>query len=153
MRSRVRGTPPVACAPASEALAAAAVWLDSADLSSLSGPLAERVFAHGDGNIANFLWDGTGCHVVDFEDAGVSDPAYEAADLLEHVSVRLQGLIEADDLIGALGLSPSQQARLRGFRRLMAVYWLLMLRPGNPACHRNPPGSLEQQAAHVCRML
>lgn len=153
VRSWIRGTPPVACAPASEALGAAAAWLDSADLGHLGGPLAERVFSNGDGNLANFLWDGTRCHVVDFEDAGVSDPAYEAADLLEHVSVRLHGLLEAGDLVEALGLSRSQQARLHGFRRLMAVYWLLMLLPGSPAHHRNPPGSLDRQAAHVSQML
>lgn len=153
VRSWIRDTPPVACASASAALEAAAAWLDSADFGNLGGPLVERVFTHGDGNLGNFLWDGAGCHVVDFEDAGVSDPAYEAADLLEHVSVRLQELIEADDLIEALVLTPSQQARLRGFRRLMAVYWLLMLLPGNPAHRRNPPGSLEYQAAHVRQML
>jgi hypothetical protein len=69
------------------------------------------------------------------------------------VSVRLRGLIEADALAGALGLSRSQQARLRGFRCLIAVYWLLMLLPGNPAHRRSPPGSLERQAAHVCQLL
>lgn len=153
VRSWIRGTPPVACALAAGALRAATAWLDSADLAALNGPQAERVFTHGDGNIANFLWDGTDCRVVDFEDGGVSDPAYEAADLLEHVSIQLPGLIKADDLTGALGLSQAQQARLRGFRRLMAVYWLLMLLPGKPAHHRNPPGSLERQAAHVSQML
>ena len=153
LRGWVRGTPPVTCAPAAGAPRAAECWLDSADPGELTGSLAERVFTHGDGNIGNFLWDGDRCRVVDFEDAGVSDPAYEAADLLEHVSVRLPGLIEADALAGALGLSRSQRARLRGFRRLMAVYWLLMLLPGNPACHRNPPGSLEWQAAHVSQLL
>jgi Phosphotransferase enzyme family len=152
LRSWICDAPPVACALASQALGAAAAWLDSADL-NLGGPLAERVFTHGDGNLANFVWDGTRCHVVDFEDAGISDPAYEVADLLEHVSVRLHGLLEADDLVQALGLSQAQQARLCGFRRLMAVYWLLMLLPGNPAHHRNPPGSLERQAAHVSQML
>lgn len=106
VRSWVRDTPPRACALASDALQDAAAWLDSADLSNLSGPLAEQVFTHGDGNLGNFLWDGARCRVVDFEDAGVSDPAYEAADLLEHVSVRLRGLIEADDLIEALSLTP-----------------------------------------------
>jgi hypothetical protein len=69
------------------------------------------------------------------------------------VSVRLPGLIEADALAGALSLSRSQRARLRGFRRLMAVYWLLMLLPGNPGHQRNPPGSLERQAAHVSQLL
>lgn len=153
VRSWVRDAPPVACAPTSDALEAAAAWLDSADIGNPTAPLAERVFTHGDGNLGNFLWDGAGCRVVDFEDGGVSDPAYEIADLLEHVSVRPRGLIEADDLIEALALSRPQQARLRMFRRLMAVYWLFMLLPGNPAHHRNPPGSIERQAAHVSQML
>src|SRR4029077_16417865 len=48
---------------------------------------------------------------------------------------------------------PFHQARLHGFRRLMAVYWLLMLLPGSPAHRRNPPGSLERQAVHVCQLL
>jgi hypothetical protein len=70
VRSWVRDTGPVACASASDAVEAAAAWLDSADFGNLGGPLADRVFTHGDGNLGNFLWDGTGCHVVDFEDAG-----------------------------------------------------------------------------------
>jgi hypothetical protein len=86
---------------------------------------------------------------VDFEDGGVSDPAYEVADLLEHVSVRPRGLLKADDLVEALALSRSQRARLRMFRRPMAVYWLFMLLPGNPAHYRNPPGSLER-ASRLC---
>ncbi|HEY2691135.1 MAG TPA: phosphotransferase [Streptosporangiaceae bacterium] len=40
------------------------------------------MFGNADGNLANFLWDGARCRIVDFEDSGVSDPAYEAA----HVS-------------------------------------------------------------------
>jgi hypothetical protein len=59
----------------------------------------------------------------------------------------------ADDFIGALDLTEGQSSRLRAFRRLMAVYWLLMLLPGGPSHHRNPPGSLESQAAHVSRLL
>jgi hypothetical protein len=47
VRSWVRDTPPVACAPAPDALRAAAAWLDSADSGNLTGPLAERVFAQG----------------------------------------------------------------------------------------------------------
>jgi thiamine kinase-like enzyme len=43
---------------------------------------AAKVFGNADGNLANFLWDGARCRIVDFEDSGVSDPAYEAA----HVS-------------------------------------------------------------------
>lgn len=48
--------------------------------------------------------DGERCRIVDFEDTGVGDPAYEIADLLEHPSVRLPAQIGASDLTDALGL-------------------------------------------------
>lgn len=34
----------------------------------------------------NVLWDGSTCRFIDFEEFGVSDLAYEIADLLEHAS-------------------------------------------------------------------
>ena len=149
-RRWIQQVPQETHSPAAEALRAARAWLSPGDSRALP---AERVFTHADGNLANFIWDGQRCRIVDFEDSGVSDPAYEIADLLEHPSARLPGLIGADDLIEALGLPEAQRSRLREFRRLMAVYWLLMLLPGSPGHHRNPPGSLERQAAHVTRML
>lgn len=102
--------------PVSAAVRAASWWLGSGEVSVLAGPLAERVFSQGDGNLGNFVWDGARCHVVDFEDSGISDPAYEVADLVEHVSAWLPGLIREDDLIEALGFCAAQRARLRGFR-------------------------------------
>jgi hypothetical protein len=132
---------------------AASSWLGSGDVSVVAGPLAERVFSQADGNLANFVWDGARVHVVDFEDSGISDPAYEVADLVEHVSAWLPGLIREDDLIEALGFCPAQRARLVRFRRIMAVYWLLMLLPGNPGHRRNPPGSAERQAERVLELL
>ena len=135
------------------AVRAASSWLGSGEVSVLAGPLAQLVFSHADGNLANFVWDGARCHVVDFEDSGISDPAYEVADLLEHVSAWLPGLIAEDDLIEALGFCAAQRARLLGFRRLIAVFWLLMLLPGNPGHRRNPPGSAERQAERVLGLL
>src|SRR6185437_3563164 len=85
------------------AVRAASWWLGSGEADVLAGPLAQRVFSHADGNLGNFVWDGARCHVVDFEDSGFSDPAYEVADLVEHVSAWLPGLISEDDLIEALG--------------------------------------------------
>lgn len=111
------------------------------------------MFSQADGNLGNFVWDGARCHVVDFEDSGISDPAYEVADLLEHVSAWPPGLIAEDDLIEALGFRAAQRARLLGFRRLMAAYWLLMLLPGNPGHPRNPAGSAERQAERVLGLL
>lgn len=154
LRSLTRGwiqqAPQESCPPATEALRAARAWLSSVDF---RGQQAERVFTHADGNIANFIWDGQCCRIVDFEDSGISNPAYEIADLLDHPSARLPALIRADDLIDALSMPKTWTSRLRPFRRLMAVYWLLMLLPGSPGHHRNPPGSLESQAGHVLRLL
>jgi aminoglycoside phosphotransferase (APT) family kinase protein len=138
---------------ASDALRAASAWLGSADAGALHGPLAEQVFAHGDGNISNLVWDGVRCRVVDFEDSGVSDPAYEVADLVEHVSVWLPGLISPGDLVAALEFSQAQRERLLRFRRLMSIFWLLMLLPGNPGHARNPPGTVDRQAARVLELL
>ena len=136
-----------------EALRAAKRWLGSSQATALGGPLVERAFTNADGNIGNFIWDGERCYVVDFEDSGVSDPVYEIADLVEHVSVWLPGLIKADEFATSLALSNEQERRLLSFRRLMAVFWLLMLLPGNPGDARNPRGSLDRQATHVVDLL
>lgn len=136
-----------------QALRAASAWLSSADAGVVRGPLAERVFAHADGNIGNFMWDGARCRVVDFEDSGVSDPAYEAADLVEHLSTWLPRLIDPGDLVTALEFSAAQRVRLLRFRRLLSVFWLRMLLPGNPGHARNPPGTVDRQAARVLELL
>lgn len=130
-------------------LAAARAWLHGDEAGRLAGPLAEEVFTLADGNLANLLWDGERCRVVDFEDSGRSDPAYELADLLEHVTVWLPGLVDPDEMAAALGFTEAQRVRLLGFRRVLAVFWLLMLLPGNPGHHRNPPDSLARQSARV----
>ena len=133
-------------------MAAATVWLQSAPVAALAEPLRERVFSQADGNLGNFMWDGEQCRVVDFEDSGVSDPAYEVADLVEHVTVWLPGLVNADELVSLLEFSPEQNVRVAHFRRLFAVYWLLIL-PGNSGAGRNPEGSLERQADRVLSLL
>jgi Ser/Thr protein kinase RdoA (MazF antagonist) len=43
-------------------------------------------------NPANVLWDGRDVRLVDFEDGGLSDPAYELADHVEHLGSRLPGV-------------------------------------------------------------
>jgi hypothetical protein len=45
----------------------------------------DPVFGLADGNVANVLFDGTTCRLVDFENCGVRDPAYEVADQSAHV--------------------------------------------------------------------
>lgn len=136
-----------------EALVAARTWTGTSEAAELGGPLRERVFGLGDGNLANVLWDGEVCRVVDLEDCGASDPAYEVADLLEHVSAWLPGLVDPVDLVALLGLTAEQRSRVAGFRRMFAVFWLLMLLPGGPGHDRNPPGSLERQAERLLSLL
>lgn len=83
--------------------------------------------AHGDGNI---IWDEGRCSIVDFEDAGRGDPAYELADLIEHVTVSLRRLLDPDRVIPAIGFTPTQLTRYETYRRTFAAYWLTMLPPG-----------------------
>ncbi|GEP38348.1 hypothetical protein NPS01_20110 [Nocardioides psychrotolerans] len=144
---------PAVPAAVERALVAGRAWLGGPEADLLAAGPVDRVFTHGDGNIANLLWDGQRCHVVDFEDAGLSDPAYEVADLLEHVSVWLRGIVRPEDLVARLDLSHAQLRRVLVSRRLFATFWLLMLLPGNPGHDRNPAGSLERQAARLLDLL
>jgi aminoglycoside phosphotransferase (APT) family kinase protein len=64
---------------------AGADWFSSGTLGRLGH--GDPVLGQGDANLANFLWDGTKVRIVDFEDSGPSDRAFELADLVEHLSV------------------------------------------------------------------
>ena len=104
-------------------------------------------------NPANVLWDGTTCRLVDFEDGGLSDPAYELADHVEHIGSRLAGVLDGDALVAAVGLSADERERMQASRRLWAAFWLAMLLPVNCGFARNPPGTTEAQADHVLALL
>ncbi len=134
-----------------EALSLARDWLaaDDRDTDRISDP----VLAVGDGNLANVMWDGRVCRLIDFEEFGQSDIAYEVADVVEHASSRLDRLLDVDALLLRMGLDDAQQARLVAFRRLLACFWLVMLLPGNAGFTRNPPGSTEDQARHLTALL
>lgn len=136
-----------------DAKTAGTTWLDALAISDLKAPSAEPVFTSGDGNLGNFLWDGEQCRLVDFEDSGVSQIAFEIADIVEHVSVWLRGIFEADDLLAALDTDPDQRIPVANCRRLFALFWLLMLLPGNRGHERNPAGSVERQAQRLLDLL
>jgi aminoglycoside phosphotransferase (APT) family kinase protein len=102
-------------------------------------------------NPADIIWDGRTCRLVDFEDAGLTDPAYELADHVEHIAGR--GIVDPDALVDAVGLNTGERARMRTYRPLFAAYWLMLLLPGNSAYRRNPPGTTEAQAAHLLALL
>lgn len=133
------------------ALEAADRWHVAAphDLSGIQEPAVVQ----GDGNVANMLWDGSRVRLVDFEYAGIGDRSFEVADLVEHVSSRLRGLLAPEVVLAAFYLSPQQRSRVEGYRRLLATFWLLMLLPGSPGHGRNPVGSAERQAEHLLALL
>jgi hypothetical protein len=115
--------------------------------------IRDPVLAQGDANVENMLWDGTRIRLIDFEGGGRGDLAFEVADLVEHISSRLRGLVDAEAMIAGFGLTATQRQRVSDYRIVLATFWTLMLLPGNPGHHRNPPGSLELQAAHLLDLI
>jgi Ser/Thr protein kinase RdoA (MazF antagonist) len=108
---------------------------------------AETVVGHSDSNLANYLWDGELVRIVDFEDAGRSDRAYELACLIEHFSARPTGwgsFLDAFDI---------DRDRLSQARILFAALWFFWLLPGNIAARRNPPETLHVQAERLLELI
>lgn len=115
--------------------------------------ITDPVIAIGDGNPDNVLWDGERCRLIDFEEHGVSDLAYEVADIVEHASSRLERRLDTEAFLAEMQLDEAQQRRVEEYRRLMACLWLAILLPGNGGFDRNPPGSTEDQARHLLASL
>jgi thiamine kinase-like enzyme len=111
------------------------------------------VYGHGDANLANYLHDGGTVRLVDFEDSGRSDRAWELAIFTEHLSVHGHGQVAAELALGHFDTGAAQQARIRQYRRLLATFWLLMLLPGGPSHRRNPPGTHQRQALRLLELL
>jgi hypothetical protein len=130
----------------SDAHAAAASWLASPDIEALLEP-ASPVIGHGDPNLSNYLWDGVTVRIVDFEDCGASDLALELANLVEHLSAR-----ETDWRRFLSGFTVDA-GRLLAARRLYAIFWLTLVRPGGPSFQRNPPSTFTRQADRVLKLL
>lgn len=105
------------------------------------------VFGPGDGNLANFLWDGARVRRVDFEDSGRSDLAFELAEMAEHVSMWVEGEVEIAD---RFELSPPEKRRLAECRKAHTLIWFFLLSHEGP---RNPPGTFERQVERVLARL
>jgi aminoglycoside phosphotransferase (APT) family kinase protein len=131
-----------------EAFGAAVAWWDGPDPELLRTPPPALILGHGDANLANYLWDGSRVRIVDFEDAGPSDPATELAILVEHMSARAT---PAEEILAAF--PAVDERRLRAARRLWAMFWMRLLLPGGPAVRRNPPGTTEKQAERLLSLL
>jgi hypothetical protein len=135
------------------AAAHASAWLAGGAVDRELATRGRVVLGHGDPNLANFLWDGREMHLVDFEDSGPSDRSFELAILVEHVSAWSDAGLDAATLLGWFELTTREQARLLQFRRLAALFWLMLLRPGGPGSRRNPPGTLRRQADRLLELL
>jgi hypothetical protein len=128
------------------ALELGSAWLDQPKLADADEPEPSAVFGHSDGNLANFLWDGSKVHLVDFELSGRSDRPFELAELVEHISIWVKRDVDIPFLLSCFELKDHESKWLQEYRILFAFTWLLMLLPGGSASARNPPGTLERQA-------
>jgi aminoglycoside phosphotransferase len=133
--------------------ASASAWLQGVALERDGHAGRRAILGHGDPCLANYLWDGGRVRLVDFEDCGPSDRAFELAILTEHISAWSDARLDADDFLALFALTRDARARIRDFRRLAALFWLIMLRPGSASSARNPPGTLERQAARLLSLL
>ncbi|MEV1171950.1 phosphotransferase [Nonomuraea sp. NPDC049784] len=111
-----------------EALRAATAWVERPALEQLLARPGTPVFGTGDGNIANYLWDGTKVRVIDFEYSGRSDRAFELAEVTEHIAVWENDPAGMTAVLERLELTTEEAARLTECRRLMALFWLLRAR-------------------------
>ncbi len=135
------------------ALRRASAWLERGQVQRAAARGATPVFGHGDANLANYLHDGGTVRLVDFEDSGRSDRAWELAIFTEHLSVHGPGQIPAELALSHFEATAGERVRIREYRRLLATFWLLMLLPGGPSHRRNPPGTLQHQASRLLDLL
>ena len=111
------------------------------------------MFAQGDPNLANHLWDCHRVHLVDFEASGRGDRATELADFVEHVTVWAHAGIDAEAFLDRFELCPGERQQVTQLRRLFAAFWVMRLLPGGSAHRRNPPGTFERQASRLLDLL
>ena len=102
-------------------------WQSGPDPVLLRVP-APPVFSRGDPNLANCLWDGTRLRIVDFEYAGLSDRAFDLADLIEHPQSRATPDRAWTQFIGLFSLPAWELERLQAARRLLGLFWLCKFR-------------------------
>jgi Ser/Thr protein kinase RdoA (MazF antagonist) len=152
LRASFAEHPPATDPLVAQALKAGRRWLTHTHLTRSPRGLP-AVFGHGDGNLANYLWDGAAIRVVDFEDSGRSDRAFELAEVVEHVSTWSDSHFDTQAFLEQFDLDREAASRLHECRRLNALAWLLILRRDDPAHPRNPPGTLQRQADRLLDRL
>lgn len=128
-------------------------WLARSGMERVGRPDIPMAFGPGDGNLANYLWDGIRVRIVDFEDSGLSDRPFELAEITEHVASWVGPPLDIEAFLDLFDLNPAERARLLECRRLLALVWLFLLSFDDPEHLRNPPGTAERQAARLSRLL
>ena len=102
--ARVRATAAAVGVPedpaARRALRCARAWLERGQVERAAARGCTAVYGHGDANLANYLHDGGTVRLVDFEDSGRSDRAWELAIFTEHLSVHGRGQVPAELALG-----------------------------------------------------
>lgn len=135
------------------AMDAGLVWLAGSGLEDDVADGVPEVFGPGDGNLANYLWDGSAVRIVDFEESGRSDRAFELAEITEHVGSWVEHPLDVPAFLSHFDLSPAETSRLRDCRRLLALVWLFLLAQDDPQHPRNPPGTPDKQADRLLELL
>ncbi|MEU0239097.1 aminoglycoside phosphotransferase family protein [Nocardiopsis sp. NPDC006198] len=138
---------------AARALDEGLTWLTDSALRGTSRPNVRSVFGPGDGNLANYLWDGSRVRVVDFEESGRSDRAFELAEITEHVGSWVEHPLDVSAFLSRFALTPAESERLHECRRLLALVWLLLLCRDEKGERRNPPGTTYRQARRLLDLL
>ena len=128
-------------------------WLDATASRWNRDPELPPVLGQADGNLANFLWDGSRIAIVDFEESGWSDIPFELAELVEHVGSWVDTDFAADAFLAHFPLEAGELTRLTECRRLLALQWLISLSLVSPDDDRNPPDTPVRQARRVRALL
>ncbi|PMR61332.1 hypothetical protein C1A38_09345 [Verrucosispora sp. ts21] len=104
-----------------------AVWQSSGDADLVTAPAAP-VLSRGDANLLNWMMtnDGTAA-CVDFEYAGFSTVAFDAADLIEHISGRAVPDSIWTQLLPDLGVTDTNRHQFAANQRTCALRWLAIL--------------------------
>ncbi|GAA0966674.1 hypothetical protein [Actinocorallia libanotica] len=132
------------------ALGSGLAWLAGSGLEDTGWSDFVPVFGPGDGDIADYLWDGHRVRVVDFEESGRSDRAFELAEITEHAASWVEHPLDVGLFLEQFDLTAAEAARMQDCRRLLALVWLFL-----PAFDegRNPPGTAERQAERLSHLL
>jgi Ser/Thr protein kinase RdoA (MazF antagonist) len=102
-------------------------WDHRGDAAVLTEP-APRILSRGDSNLLNWLWNEPNAYAVDWEFVGYSDTAYDAAELVEHLSAHAIDDKRWISLLPDLGITDdATRRRFLAAQRTVALRWLSIL--------------------------